>query len=1075
MLLFSLGIAREIVPTINTKTNYLYIKDINGTEIKMSRDGSSAPSDMGLIRDLAYDQPYKSKIDADYSARFWQTNDQVLQKMTWGRFNHLTPYDIPVSVNLVNVLGMNYFKERVRFKLAWSPLFKINPDLTEYQLFAQKPDKTWELLDVFYDDLQINYDYLFGNYGNYAFKLRAIDKRGAIAESDILGPIILNSNGDKKNEYLLPAGNKLTINIPDFISKPAASVLARKSYGEINRKVSLYSQIKTAMSVPYKYYFIALYNTADGGYGYNTIKINDVNSLVTINYVVSDLPRAGSYKLIFGLYDGVYQYNNESNIFFLQPEVNTQNIIYKINGVTVVAQVKSKYSYLATTNKIPLNYALEPILAEKNMPSINYVNEKVNSKYWSEYDLNLTYYINVSYKINNNDYWSDMLRTYVKAKDIYSSTQNIEINKLCPPHAQYKISVYAASEDTLGGTKYLGEITLRQQKQIFNITQIRKEFWQNDSNGKPQYYLRPLKIALIFPGNGDFSIDPVGARYKVSDIFSVDSYSNIENYNYKYEYNISYSGDKIPSLFQYNQQGNTWQNREVLVTKKDIINKIVTFQAKANEVNNFALIVSNDDIPPTISIKFNEKINNAVVNYGSNVPTICINVQDNNSLKVVSIKVRDYAGQVIYLKNKLFDFQNNISLDEKLASEYGKTIKLTLPKNSPLIGKSNTYYLELLAEDQYGNQTIQRSLDFICIIPVETNAQYEFYESVKMPSINIITPEISIVEKTQIPSINFYQKIISSVYKFTIPSNNISCPVWQQSIVYEKNALKPQLYFFNLIIGKWTKDRFEIVTSNSEEQTITFKTSVPGYYAVIDNLDNHAPNIDLYVNGKISLEKQYRNEIPNLACLVSDNIGLDNYQFIIIDEISNTKVFEIGKTIDNPVVVLKSAELKQAAVIEAKSPANKKTGPLYSLNSLNSDFSKNEYNLEPGTYHINVFATDVAGNTANYQSNSFTITSVVDLSDFVYGPNPLNAGQENFKFKMTLGAPAEINIDIYTVSGEKIWKYEGDHNGNVQIIWDGYNRYGELVANGIYHCFLRLKDKTSGETYKKKFTIAVLK
>jgi flagellar hook assembly protein FlgD len=97
------------------------------------------------------------------------------------------------------------------------------------------------------------------------------------------------------------------------------------------------------------------------------------------------------------------------------------------------------------------------------------------------------------------------------------------------------------------------------------------------------------------------------------------------------------------------------------------------------------------------------------------------------------------------------------------------------------------------------------------------------------------------------------------------------------------------------------------------------------------------------------------------------------------------------------------------------------------------------------------------------------------LGDFVYGPNPFDPGKENFQIVLGLDQESDVVVNIYSVAGEKIWSHDGTYTGNTKILWDGHNKYGELVANGAYLCFMKIMPRSGGSAERKKFTIAVLK
>jgi hypothetical protein len=68
-------------------------------------------------------------------------------------------------------------------------------------------------------------------------------------------------------------------------------------------------------------------------------------------------------------------------------------------------------------------------------------------------------------------------------------------------------------------------------------------------------------------------------------------------------------------------------------------------------------------------------------------------------------------------------------------------------------------------------------------------------------------------------------------------------------------------------------------------------------------------------------------------------------------------------------------------------------------------------------------------------------------------PNPF---KELGHIYYTLANPAQMELTIYNVAGEPLWRFEVPGKaGNNTIDWDGRNDQGARVASGVY--VLRLK------------------
>ena len=108
------------------------------------------------------------------------------------------------------------------------------------------------------------------------------------------------------------------------------------------------------------------------------------------------------------------------------------------------------------------------------------------------------------------------------------------------------------------------------------------------------------------------------------------------------------------------------------------------------------------------------------------------------------------------------------------------------------------------------------------------------------------------------------------------------------------------------------------------------------------------------------------------------------------------------------------------------------------------------------------------------------MTSKFSINDCLNGPNPFNPNKEVTKIQYQLTQDADVKICIYTISGEQVFKgdykagSEGGMVGFNSIVWDGRDKFNEIVANGVYIAYLIAKS-TGGDVEVGKVKIAVLK
>ncbi len=76
-------------------------------------------------------------------------------------------------------------------------------------------------------------------------------------------------------------------------------------------------------------------------------------------------------------------------------------------------------------------------------------------------------------------------------------------------------------------------------------------------------------------------------------------------------------------------------------------------------------------------------------------------------------------------------------------------------------------------------------------------------------------------------------------------------------------------------------------------------------------------------------------------------------------------------------------------------------------------------------------------------------------------PNPFNPSTV---ISFTLAERREWSLEIYNVMGRAVRSFAGEDEGEVSVVWDGCNTFGQPVASGVY--FYRLEAAGSAETKK---------
>ncbi len=138
-----------------------------------------------------------------------------------------------------------------------------------------------------------------------------------------------------------------------------------------------------------------------------------------------------------------------------------------------------------------------------------------------------------------------------------------------------------------------------------------------------------------------------------------------------------------------------------------------------------------------------------------------------------------------------------------------------------------------------------------------------------------------------------------------------------------------------------------------------------------------------------------------------------------------------------------------------------------------------------GKHNFEVSVQDVNGNAS---SKEFELVVADGFDVIVYGnyPNPFSEHTIFSYFVQLNDDLDEFEIRIYTVSGRLIKVIDSDLNNPInavdggakrkgynELIWDGTDRDGDQVANGVYFAIVRATYE--GETIEKTLKVARLR
>ena len=110
------------------------------------------------------------------------------------------------------------------------------------------------------------------------------------------------------------------------------------------------------------------------------------------------------------------------------------------------------------------------------------------------------------------------------------------------------------------------------------------------------------------------------------------------------------------------------------------------------------------------------------------------------------------------------------------------------------------------------------------------------------------------------------------------------------------------------------------------------------------------------------------------------------------------------------------------------------------------------HNLPLGRNSLRVRAWDAFNNSSSAET-FFSVASSdgLTLADVYNYPNPF-AGATQFTFRHNQSIPLKVTVKVYTVAGRLIQEIEHITNGEpyVRVPWDGRDREGDALANGVY-------------------------
>jgi len=218
-------------------------------------------------------------------------------------------------------------------------------------------------------------------------------------------------------------------------------------------------------------------------------------------------------------------------------------------------------------------------------------------------------------------------------------------------------------------------------------------------------------------------------------------------------------------------------------------------------------------------------------------------------------------------------------------------------------------------------------------------------------------------------------------------------------------------------------------------------------YSIMAVRDDRAPLIEVTANGKHIYDDSFISMPSNISVIIEDDNG-------VIWDTGFVKILVNDSFRDTSSI----------ALLDYVSSENRLTLQFRS-------------NMKYGRNRIKVIARDVAGNVGSFEVE---VNVLKELRIYDYGnfPNPFR-DKTVFIYELSQDVE-EITIKVFTVSGRlvkvidsKVTNPEMSVAGYHEVEWDGRDREGNFIANGVY--FYKITAKKKGKKVSSQGKIAKVK
>lgn len=284
----------------------------------------------------------------------------------------------------------------------------------------------------------------------------------------------------------------------------------------------------------------------------------------------------------------------------------------------------------------------------------------------------------------------------------------------------------------------------------------------------------------------------------------------------------------------------------------------------------------------------------------------------------------------------------------------------------------------------------------------------------------------------------------------------------QNNIIFRGNAsVKNGEFEFSFVAPKDVsvltgQGRISYYTQNAEIDGTGFDTNFKiGGQPNPNNIDNTAPEIDLFMNNENFVSGGITNKNPLLLAKLFDENGINTVGTGIGHDITAI----LNRKSDEPIV------LNDFYISDIDS---------YQSGSVRYQFN----NLEPGNYNLKLTAWDVHNNPASAEID-FIVTDdeKVKIDNVLNYPNPFTTSTEFMFDHNQAGRNLDIRVQVFTISGKVVRTIDANETSNgfkgTPIHWDGRDDFGDKIGRGVYVYKMRVRNDL-GEVAEKFEKLVIL-